>query len=146
MVCLLDQLTVWKSANGQRPPPSPGKKRQTSVLDAIFLEYAMRPVTYTPYNLDTTGSTGGNGIYRILFLFGTVVNVETLFESAAHFMPSFAVRVTWLLHKNLDQRYGNWRVALTSHGFSWGGFNIMWKGEPFVMTEDTRSAFVKSKV
>lgn len=54
----------------------------------------MRPVTHTPHNLNTTGSMGTRSIFWIRFPSHAVVNVETLFESPAHILPSFTVRVT----------------------------------------------------
>jgi hypothetical protein len=50
----------------------------------------MGPVTYTPHNLDTAGSTGG----RSMFPLTTVVNAESMFESSANIMESFAMWVT----------------------------------------------------
>jgi len=54
----------------------------------------MRPVRNAPNNLDTTGSMRGRSVYRIRFFFSAVVDVETLLESLAHLVPSFAVWVT----------------------------------------------------
>ena len=94
MVCLPDQLTVYENPDSQCSRPIPWEKRRTSVLDATFLEHPMRPIRYTPHNLDTTGSMRGRSIYRIRLPLNLVVNVETLFKSSTHLMPSFAVWVT----------------------------------------------------
>ena len=70
-----------------------GGKRQTSILDAVFLEHAVRPIGHAPHNLDTTDSIGGRSIYRIRILLLAIVKVEPLFESPTHIMPGFAVWV-----------------------------------------------------
>lgn len=54
----------------------------------------MGPVTYTPHDLDATGSIWGARISRIWHLFIVVVMVETFFELSADSMPGFAMWVT----------------------------------------------------
>jgi hypothetical protein len=94
MVCLSNQLTIWKHSSDQCPHPGIEGKRQTSVLDAIFLQHAMRPIAYTPHNLDTTGSRGNTSIYRILCFRLVTMKVKTMLESMAYGVPSFTMWVT----------------------------------------------------
>jgi len=36
-------------------------------------------------------------------------------------------------------------AALTTNGLFWGDFDVMWKGQPIVMADDTRLALAKLK-
>jgi hypothetical protein len=94
MVCLSNQLTVWKNSGHQCPHPKIGGEKLTSILDAIFLQHAMRPIAHTPHNLDTTRSRGNTSIYRILFFFLVGMKVKAMLESMANGVPSFAMWVT----------------------------------------------------
>lgn len=67
----------------------------------------MRPIRDTPHNLDAAGSMGGTSVYRIRFFLSAVINVETLLESLAHLVPSFAVWVTWWSRGRSGLRCGN---------------------------------------
>ena len=49
------------------------------------------------------------------------------------------------MHRSLNPRCDYGKATLTEHGLVWGGFNVMRKREPLIVTGDARLAFTKMK-